>query len=274
MKRFLLSVCAVLIFAIAPSSAGKHGDTPKEEYQRLMVSFDAGDWDLVNDILNYLDTAGLSAPQKAYVHLVDGRLLMHEGMPDKAVVAFMTYNMYDGKPAFSNTAKSWGYRGLAEAYLATKDYEKGLIAINNGIDLESSDRNRWIKSRILFNSGEYEEAQSWLEQFLLVDKRAAGKASYHNLLGLTYIHLDDYDSAIDVLRPATKMKGAKAYVHNNLGLALLSRDAISYASAGGSATLTDLKEGVSVLTKAVELGSGTAVGSLANAKAALEKRDN
>ncbi len=261
MKRFLLSVCAVLVFAVAPSSAANS----KTEYQTVMLAFDAGDHAGALHLLETMDTSRLNDSQVAYLNLVWAKIQLKSGYKNRALANFTEYLNSSGVPALSDTEKSWGYRGQAECYLALGQYALGLKAIDKAIALESARRSIFIKARIQFNLGDFEDVVS------LLDEGTPKKASYWNLKGLAQIEMSRFPNAIKTLEQATTFDNPPAYVWNNLATAFLRLDALDYAQDWKTSTV-GLRRALDALDKAVELGSTKAKATRVKAEEALAKR--
>ena len=81
----------------------------------------------------------------------------------------------------------------------------------------SLEEKKFVKAKNLHLSGKYKDAQ---EIYLDLIKKNKKNYLLHNLVGTTYLQLNDYDKAIGHLENSIKLKPDFADNYNNIGIAL------------------------------------------------------
>ena len=84
----------------------------------------------------------------------------------------------------------------------------------------SLEEKKFVKAKNLHLSGKYKDAQ---KIYLNLIEKNKNNYLLHNLVGTTYLQLNDYDRAISHLESSIKLKPDFADNYNNIGIALAEK---------------------------------------------------
>ena len=87
----------------------------------------------------------------------------------------------------------------------------------------SLEEKKFVKAKNLHLSGKYKSAQ---KIYLNLIEKNKNNYLLHNLIGTTYLQLNDYDKAISHLENSIKLKPDFADNYNNIGIALSEKKKI------------------------------------------------
>ncbi|PNV80673.1 MAG: hypothetical protein C0196_01370 [Dictyoglomus turgidum] len=168
------------------------------------------------------ETVNYSLARLGYVPPIKGIYIHHYGYltdPDRLIKKSVFYRdlLIKQLSITPNDTASWWHLSVSLASLGK--IEEAIDAVNHAIKLEPDNKLPYIfLSRFLRIKGKYQEAIEILEVALAKDQ-GYWAPTIHNLLGLLYMSLNNFEKAINNLE--ISVKNASYFVHSwvNLGIA-------------------------------------------------------